>query len=157
MDFIIREMQAQEYPLLRRFLHQAIYLPEGIEPPPLSVVDCPALRVYIENFGDSEQDRALAAQADGAVVGAIWARIMSDYGHLDNTTPSLALSVCPAYRGAGIGTALLEGMMAALRKAGCKRVSLSVQKVNPAVRLYRRVGFETVAETAEEYIMAAAL
>lgn len=157
MDFIVREMQASEYPLLRLFLHQAIHLPEGAAPPPLSVVDCPALRVYIEGFGDSVHDRALVAQAGEAVVGAIWARIMPDYGHLDDATPSLALSVCPAYRGAGIGTALLKGMLAALRDAGYKRVSLSVQKNNPAVRLYRRAGFATAAETGGEYIMAAAL
>ena len=57
------------------------------------------------------------------------------------------------YRGQGIGTELLRAMMDALEREGVRQVSLSVQKGNPAVRLYRRVGFRIVRETEEEYIM----
>lgn len=38
MDYIIREMRSEEYCLLSDFLYEAIYIPEGIEPPPKSVV-----------------------------------------------------------------------------------------------------------------------
>ena len=34
MDYIIREMRSEEYCLLSVFLYEAIYIPEGIEPPP---------------------------------------------------------------------------------------------------------------------------
>ena len=57
------------------------------------------------------------------------------------------------YRGQGIGTELLRAMMDALEREGVRQVSLSVQKGNPAVRLYRRVGFRIIRETEEEYIM----
>jgi len=36
MDYIIREMRSEEYCLLSDFLYEAIYIPEGIEPPLLA-------------------------------------------------------------------------------------------------------------------------
>lgn len=36
MNTIIRKIRPEEYSLLREFLYQAIYLPEGVEPPPRS-------------------------------------------------------------------------------------------------------------------------
>ena len=47
MDYIIREMRSEEYCLLSDFLYEAIYIPDGIEPPPKSVIDCPELQEYI--------------------------------------------------------------------------------------------------------------
>ena len=43
MDYIIREMRNEEYCLLDDFLYEAIYIPEGIEPPPKTVINCPDL------------------------------------------------------------------------------------------------------------------
>lgn len=34
MDYTIREIQKQEYPLLDNFLYEAIFIPEGTEPHP---------------------------------------------------------------------------------------------------------------------------
>ena len=33
MKYTIREMTAQEYPLLDDFLYEAIFVPEGVDPP----------------------------------------------------------------------------------------------------------------------------
>lgn len=44
--------------------------------------------------------------------------------------------------------------MDALRIEGYPRLSLSVQKENYAVRMYRKAGFSIVRENGEEYIMA---
>ena len=52
MDYIIREMRSEEYCLLSDFLYEAIYIPEGIEPPPKSVIECPELQEYIVEFGN---------------------------------------------------------------------------------------------------------
>lgn len=113
----------------------------------------PELQVYLSGFGESESDCAAAAEVQGKVVGAAWARIMNDYGHIDDETPSLAIAVHKEYRGQGIGKKLLLFLMSALEEKGFERVSLSVQKSNPAVRLYQRTGFITADETEEEYIM----
>ncbi len=157
MVCIIREMQKNEYCLLSDFLYEAIFVPDGIEPSPKSILNCPELQIYISDFGTNRHDKALIAEVEGKIVGAIWAKIMNDYGHIDMDTPSLAMSVLKAYRGMGIGTLLLTQMLLAEKTAGYAKLSLSVQKVNYAVKLYRKAGFTTVKETTEEYIMVADL
>ena len=153
MNTIIRKIRPEEYSLLREFLYQAIYLPVGVDPSPRSVVDLPELQVYIADFGTRPGDHCIVAEAAGKVVGAAWCRIMADYGHIDNDTPSLAISLLPEYRGLGIGTRLLNDLLLLLQEHGYLRASLSVQKENPALRLYQRTGFRILAERGTEYLM----
>ena len=157
MQYTIREIRADEYDLLRDFLYEAIFIPEGCEAPDRSILDLPELQVYIKDFGTRPSDRCLIAESDGRPLGAVWCRIMDDYGHIGDETPSLAISLHEGYRCLGIGTALMQRMMDLLRGSGYKQVSLSVQKANRAVRLYRRLGFTTVRMTDEELIMVAEL
>ncbi len=153
MDYTIREIQKQEYPLLDNFLYEAIFIPEGIEPPPKTIIASPELQVYVEGFGELKDDWALVAEVDSRIVGAVWVRIMNDYGHIDNETPSLAISLYQEYRGFGIGTAMMRQMLALLQSHGYRQVSLSVQKANYAAALYQKIGFVIVKENKEEYIM----
>lgn len=146
-------MRKEEYCLLDDFLYEAIYVPDGIEPPPKSVISCPELQVYIVEFGKRKHDRALVAEVRGNIVGVIWARIMNDYGHIDNDTPSLAMSVYQKYRGLGIGTSLLKQLIVVERLAGYSKISLSALKENYAVKMYEKEGFTIVDENSEEYIM----
>ncbi len=48
-------------------------------------------------------------------------------------------------------------MLDLLRQQSYKKVSLSVQKANYAVKMYEKSGFKTVDENEKEYIMAAEL
>ncbi len=153
MDYTIRKIQKQEYPLLDNFLYEAIFVPEGIEPPPKTIITSPELQVYVERFGELKDDWGLVAEVDNKIVGAVWVRIMNDYGHIDDETPSLAISLYKEYRGFGIGTAMMKEILALLKAHGYSRVSLSVQKTNYAAKLYLTVGFEIVRENEEEYIM----
>lgn len=157
MDFKIRQPDKAEISLLDDFLYKAIFIPDGVDPPPRSIIEQPELRIYTENFGESEHDRCLFAESDGKIIGAVWVRIMNDYGHVDDNTPSFAISLYREYRGHGIGTALMKAMLDILRKDGYKQASLAVQKANYAVKMYRSVGFETVDENEEEYIMVCSL
>lgn len=157
MDYTIRELKEEEYSVLKDFLYDAIYIPEGLAAPPRSVLDVPELQVYIKEFGRSKHDHALAAIVQEKIVGIVWARIMNDYGHIDDETPSLSISVLKEYRGAGIGTALLETMLTHLASRGYSRVSLSVQRENYAVKMYEKVGFTVYIEKDEEYIMVVRL
>lgn len=111
MDYIIREMREDEYPLLKEFLYEAVYVAKGAEPPDRSITDSPELQVYIRDFGGSRHDSALVAEVNGDIIGAVWVRIMDDYGHIDDETPSLAISVLRPLRKSGIGTALLYAML----------------------------------------------
>ncbi len=153
MDYKIRKIQKQEYPLLDNFLYEAIFVPEGIEPPPKTIITSPELQVYVERFGESKDDWGLAAEVDGKIVGAVWVRIMNDYGHIDNETPSLAISLYKEYRGFGIGTAMMKEILALLKSHGYRRVSLSVQKANYAAKMYLKIGFEIIRENEEEFVM----
>ena len=66
------------------------------------------MQVYITDFGKKENDIGLVAEVDKKAVGAVWIRIMNDYGHIDNDTPSFAILLYEDYRGLGIGTALMK-------------------------------------------------
>ena len=153
MEYTIREIQKQEYPLLDNFLYEAIFIPEGIEPPPKSIISSPELQIYVKHFGESKDDCGLVAEVGGKIVGAVWVRIMNDYGHIDDETPSLAISLYKKYRGFGIGTAMMKEILTLLKSHGYSRVSLSVQKDNYAAKMYLKIGFEIVRENEEEYIM----
>ena len=47
----------------------------------------------------------------------------------------------------------MKQMLMKLKMQGYKQASLAVQKMNYAVRIYQKVGFEIVDENDEEYIM----
>ena len=128
-----------------------------MEPPARSIIEQPELALYYEDFGSGPADNCLVAEVDGKVVGAVWTRIMNDYGHVDDETPSFAISLYEEYRGRGIGTALMRSMLDLLRDQGYHKTSLAVQKANYAVRMYEKVGFRTVGANDEEYIMVCEL
>ncbi len=156
MYYQIRKIRENEYPILSDFLYEAIFIPEGMEKPPKSIIERPELQVYIEDFG-KEDDWCLVAEIKEKIIGAVWVRIMDDYGHIDDETPSFAISLYEEYRNLGIGTALMEAMLQFLREKGYKQTSLSVQKVNYAVCMYQKAGFEIIDENEEEYIMVCRL
>ena len=128
-----------------------------MEPPDRTIVERPELRLYYDDFGSGRADHCLVAEAAGHVVGAVWTRIMNDYGHVDDETPSFAISLLPEYRGQGIGTCLMKEMLSLLKDHGYRQASLAVQKANYAVRMYKNVGFEITDENDEEYIMVCRL
>ena len=153
MDYKIRNMEETEYELLDNFLYEAIFIPKGIEPPPKTIIQKNELQVYVKDFAKFPDDRCLVAEAQGKIVGAVWVRIMNDYGHIDDDTPSFAISLYKEYRGKGIGTALMKKMIGILKMEGYKQASLAVQKENYAVKMYQKIGFEIVGENEEEYVM----
>ena len=153
----IRRLRENETELLKDFLYEAIFIPEGVEPPDRSIIEQPELSLYYDGFGTGPADHCLVAEVDGKVVGAVWTRIMNDYGHIDDETPSFAISLYREYRGQGIGTAMMRKMLELLKSQGWKKASLAVQKENYAVRMYEAVGFRTVYENDEEYIMVCEL
>ena len=156
MDYRIRQIKESEYPVLSDFLYEAIFIPEGTEKPPKSIIEQPELQVYIADFGKTD-DWCLVAEIKEKIVGAVWVRIMNDYGHIDDKTPSFAISLYEEYRHLGVGTALMRAMLQLLKDKGYKQTSLSVQKANYAVNMYRKAGFEVVCENDEEYIMVCQL
>ena len=157
MNYNIRKIREDEHTLLNDFIYEAIFIPEGVEPPPKSIINQTELQVYISNFGKEKDDLCFVAEADGKVVGAVWVRDMNNYGHIADGVPSFAISLYKEYRNSGIGTSLMETMLRELKNRGYERTSLAVQKANYAVRMYKKVGFEIIDENDEEYIMVCEL
>ncbi|MBO4478707.1 MAG: GNAT family N-acetyltransferase [Lachnospiraceae bacterium] len=157
MEMLLRALREDEKELLKDFLYEAIFIPEGVEPPAREIIELPELKIYYEDFGSGRADYCIVAEDEGRVIGAAWTRIMNDYGHVDDDTPSFAISLYKEYRGQGIGTKLMQAMLDLLQENGYKRASLAVQKANYAVRMYEKVGFRTVDENEEEYIMVCRL
>lgn len=54
------------------------------------------------------------------------------------------ISLLPAFRGRGVGTALLRGLLD--EAAAGRRLCVHVEMDNPARRLYERLGFRPVSE-----------
>ena len=153
MNYSIRELKRDENKILDTFLYEAIFIPEGVPVPSKDIINKPDLQVYVKDFGENKGDLCLVAQVADEIVGAVWVRIMNDYGHVDNETPSFAISLFPEYRSHGIGTALMKSMIDLLKTEKYKQASLAVQKTNYAVNMYKNVGFEITDENEEEYIM----
>ena len=152
MDYIIRELRQNEINLLDAFLYEAIFIPEGAQVPSKDIIEHPDLQIYVAAFGKKD-DVCYVAEVEGKVVGAVWTRIINDYGHVDDETPSLTISFLKEYRNLGIGTELMKQILLSLKEKEYKQVSLSVQKSNHAVKLYQKVGFKVVNENKEGYVM----
>jgi GNAT superfamily N-acetyltransferase len=152
MEYEVRNIRRDEWPLLEDFLYEAIYVPEGFEGEvPRSVIqDDPKCRAAFEGFGALPDDRAVVAVVDDEVVGACWVRTTDEYGHIDDETPSLSISLYEPHRGRGVEGSMMGALLGELRGAGYARASLSVQKENPALRVHERMGFRIIGDGCDE-------
>jgi diaminopimelate decarboxylase len=99
-------------------------------------------RQYRKRFRRSDTAEAahLVAVAGGRVIGSL--SIQRDAHPATWHTASTGMFVTAAWRGRGVGTALMEGAMRWARDAGVERVDLTVYPHNQAaIALYRRFGF----------------
>ena len=87
----------------------------------------------------------VAVDEHGEPIGAAWYRIMprSDpgFGYVGTGVPELIIGVRPIWRAHGVGRALLQELSDQARVQGFARLSLSVERGNFAVTLYRSEGF----------------
>lgn len=63
---------------MKDFLYEAIFIPEGVEPPAREIIEQPELKLYYEGFGTGRADYCIVADDDGNIVGAAWTRIMTE-------------------------------------------------------------------------------
>lgn len=156
MAINIRPIQAHEFSFLEEMLYEAIFIPEGKERPPISIVKLPELACYYENFG-RKHDICFLAANNSELIAAIWIRLFTvhrkGYGYVDDNTPELCMSVKPPYRNNGIGTQLMKLMLEELVKCEYEKVSLSVDKINYALKMYEKFGFKFHSETDDSYTL----
>ncbi len=144
---MIREIKPHEIPFLREMMYQAIFIPEGKERPERTILAEPEIKQYIVGFG-REGDKCFVALDNETLIGAIWVRYFSEaqkaYGFVSEEYPELVIAIDEKYRGKGIGTSLLSKMLDYFEKAGLPGISLSVDIINPARKLYLKFGFVDV-------------
>jgi ribosomal protein S18 acetylase RimI-like enzyme len=156
MVWIIQSLKDEDEPFLWEMLYQALYLPEGQAPLPREVIYLPELARYVQKWGsDGDCGFMILDSLTEKSVGAVWLRLLignnKGYGYVDDDTPELGIAVFPEYRGQGIGTQLLTHLLES--PFGQSSISLSVSVNNPAVRLYKRFGFEVVSRNDESLLM----
>ena len=78
-------------------------------------------------------------EVDGVPAGRLYV------ARWENELRIVDIALLPQYRGRGIGTDLLRALLDEASRAG-KRVSIHVERNNPARRLYERLGFRPVGE-----------
>lgn len=95
-----------------------------------------------------EGDLGMVDEAGGEPAGAAWLRFLPEsdpgYGFAAADVPELGIGVMPAWRGRGLGRALLRAVTGQARAAGIARISLSVQRRNFARQLYLAEGCQVV-------------
>lgn len=85
-------------------------------------------------------------EKDGKPIGRLWLDEWRDQIRL------VDIALMPEWRGSGIGTMLLEEVLARGTKAG-KPVTIHVEGFNPALHLYQRLGFVKVDTNGVYFLM----
>ncbi|MEP7077110.1 MAG: GNAT family N-acetyltransferase [Acidobacteriota bacterium] len=152
----IREIKTSERPFLDEMLREAAYFPDPSKKEEKLAELKPVLENYFENFGREGEVAFVAVTSDG-LGGAAWTRRFSkdnkSHGYVDDETPELGIALKEPLRNQGFGTLLITTIVGELSASGFSKVSLSVDKRNPAVRLYERLGFQVHAEGSNFYTM----
>jgi len=91
---------------------------------------------YQQNYPEADW---LVMMHDGENIGRLYLERLPDQHRI------IDIAFLPEYRGRGLGTALLRDLLDEAAAAG-KDMSIHVEKNNPAMRLYRRLGFATVED-----------
>ncbi|RLT27966.1 MAG: GNAT family N-acetyltransferase [Chloroflexi bacterium] len=103
--------------------------------------------VYWRRWGDIQvaTNRTLdVVLVGGAVAGYLDVEDEGEFVALNN------IRVAPSMQGRGLGGALVQRV---ITEAAPRPVQLRVYKVNPAQRLYRRLGFREIEDIGTHYVM----
>ncbi len=149
---VIRAAEAGDVAFLTGMLVAAVNWLPGRTLPEEQVLAVPELVHYVAGW-PREGDLGSVAVAGGEPVGAAWLRLMPagdpGFGFVAADVPELSLGVVPAWRGRGVGRALLRAVAAQARAAGRPGISLSVERANEVARsLYLAEGYRVVGGDA---------
>lgn len=156
-DVYIRSIEDADEPFLWEMLYHALYVPEGVEPLPRTLLAEPEIAHYVSEWGQPADCGFVAVDAaTRQSIGAAWLRLFPadapGYGFVDDCTPEVSIALLPGWRGRGIGSELLIALLA-YADVRYSAVSLSVDPANPARRLYERLGFEQVGANGGSVVM----
>lgn len=149
MPYTTRLATQADTPFLWQMLYLAAHMADGHEPFE-GIYDHPELARYLKDWPRHTDLGVIAFDIDsGQPVGAAWTRLLigddKTDTYIDDTIPELAIGVHPQHQGRGLGTLMLNHLLAEA-PAHYPAVGLTVRADNPAFRLYERVGFQTIGQ-----------
>lgn len=134
----------------------AVWRPESPRPELHDLLANPHVGHYITGW-PRRDDFGVIAHDDRQLLGAAWCRrFQADdpgYGYLADDIPEITIATAAAYRGRGVGTAVLTALIEEARARRCPAVCLSVEQDNPATRLYARLGFVVAGVVGNAWTM----
>jgi GNAT superfamily N-acetyltransferase len=144
--FIIRPIQPDDEPFLWDMGWEAMAVDAGMRALGRdAALAMPHFRRHLSGWGRPGDAGVVAISEDGQRLGAAWYRLFPiedpGWGFVAPDVPELGIGVVAAARGRGVGGALLAALLELAREQGHRTLSLSVDRENPARRLYERVGF----------------
>jgi len=146
--FSIRTATAEDARLLADMLVEAANWHPERKRSRAAILADPAVTRYIAGWPRPGDLGSVAVAQDGSTIGACWLRLLTaaepGYGFVAAGVPELTLGVGPAWRSRGVGRALLRAVVEQARAAGLARISLSCERANFAMTLYRGEGFVPV-------------
>lgn len=156
----IRQAGLDDLDFLREMLFEAVYWrgdadrhgqEAGLAFPELAKL----LAGWGHRYGDVGK---IAVSGRGQPIGAAWYRFWNandhSYGYIADDVPELGIGVVKDARSQGVGTALVHALLEYAHQQGIQRISLSVEKDNPALFLYQKFGFKKVGRVDESWTMA---
>lgn len=154
--FVLHRLESDDLGFLKEMFYLSLFVPPDEAPFAKSIIEAPHLARYHEEWG-RPSDYGLKVTARGHAMGASWSRFFPAgdpaYGFVDESIPEIGIAIRPAARGLGLGTRLLQQLIALLSEDGIEAASLSVDRRNPAIHLYRRLGFELYRQEGTACVM----
>ncbi len=138
---------AEDFAFLATMLgDSAVWRPDKPTPTGDQVLADPRYAMYLVGW-PRQDDYGVVAEQDGPV-GAAWYRTFTQashgHGFVAEDVPELAIAVVASRRHEGIGRQLLADLIETSVAHGYRAISLSVDRDNPARRLYESSGFVPV-------------
>lgn len=144
----VRAAAAGDADFLADMLVEAANWPSHVDRTKVDTLADPAIAHYVAGWPRANDLGVVAVDGDRPV-GAAWLRFFTEvepaYGFVRADVPELAIGVVADQRGRGVGRTLLRALADAARSAGIERISLSVERANRAIELYRAAGYRTVS------------
>ncbi|GLV60421.1 N-acetyltransferase [Dictyobacter sp. S3.2.2.5] len=144
--YTLRPVEAGDLPFLWDMLYEAAAVDAtmraiGRE----QALAMPVVQKYLAGWGREGDSGWIAVNEQQQPLGAAWYRLFPaespGYGFISESIPELTIGVHERARGLGVGGALLQALLRSAREQGWSALSLSVDRRNPALRLYERHGF----------------
>jgi ribosomal protein S18 acetylase RimI-like enzyme len=144
-DLVIRPAVQNDLEVLWGFLAMAAY-----EPDAAAAKAVPPVAKYLVGR-QRPGDFGFIAEQNGEIIGAAWARRFADeelrFPYGGEETPKVSIGVKPTARSQGVGEKLMRTLIGEAARRGLG-LCLSVRSENPARRLYERLGFRDIPDSA---------